>query len=73
MCSGALVMMVGIPLALGSWRGLLVVAAAAPVLIWRILDEEALLKREHIYNELGIKRAWQYLARKETRWDHMPG
>lgn len=35
-------------------------------------DEEALLKREHIYNELGIHRAWQYLIRKENRWDHMP-
>jgi L-fuculose-phosphate aldolase len=34
-------------------------------------DDEALLKREHIYNELGINRAWQYLVRKELRWDHM--
>jgi protein-S-isoprenylcysteine O-methyltransferase Ste14 len=37
---------VGTPLALGSWWGLLVVAVTLPVLIWRILDEEALLKRE---------------------------
>ena len=36
-------------------------------------DDEALLKREHIYNELGINRAWQYLVRRENRWDHMPG
>jgi L-fuculose-phosphate aldolase len=34
-------------------------------------DDEALLKREHIYNELGIHRAWQYLVRKELRWDHI--
>jgi protein-S-isoprenylcysteine O-methyltransferase Ste14 len=43
---GVLIMVVGTPLALGSWWGLLVVAVTVPVLIWRILDEEALLKRE---------------------------
>ena len=35
-------------------------------------DEEALLKREHIYNENSIDRAWQYLVRREAHWDHMP-
>jgi protein-S-isoprenylcysteine O-methyltransferase Ste14 len=43
---GVLIMVVGTPLALGSWWGLLVVAVTVPVLIWRILDEEALLRRE---------------------------
>jgi protein-S-isoprenylcysteine O-methyltransferase Ste14 len=46
MYAGVLVMMVGIPLALGSWWGLLVVAVAAPLLIWRTLDEERVLKQE---------------------------
>jgi ribulose-5-phosphate 4-epimerase/fuculose-1-phosphate aldolase len=35
-------------------------------------DEEALAKREHIYHPENINRAWQYLIRKEARWDHMP-
>ncbi len=32
-------------------------------------DEEALAKREHIYHPENINRAWQYLVRKENRWD----
>jgi protein-S-isoprenylcysteine O-methyltransferase Ste14 len=43
MYAGALVMLVGMPLALGSWWGLLVVLAMLPALIWRILDEEKYL------------------------------
>lgn len=43
---GVLVMMIGVPLALGSWWGLAVLALITPVLIWRILDEEALLKKD---------------------------
>jgi protein-S-isoprenylcysteine O-methyltransferase Ste14 len=43
---GVLVMIVGVPLALGSWWGLAVVALIMPVLIWRILDEEKLLKND---------------------------
>jgi len=39
-----LVMMIGVPLALGSWWGLAIVVLALPVLIWRILDEEKLLR-----------------------------
>lgn len=35
-------------------------------------DEEALAKRQHIYHPEGIMRAWQYLVRKERRWDGMP-
>ena len=37
---GGLVMFVGIPLALGSWWGLLVFALMVPAIIWRLLDEE---------------------------------
>src|SRR5262245_29229545 len=43
---GVLIMVVGVPLALGSWWGLAVVALVMPVLIWRILDEERLLKHD---------------------------
>lgn len=43
---GVLVMMIGVPLALGSWWGLLVLVLLLPVLAWRILDEEATLKVE---------------------------
>lgn len=41
---GVLIMISGIPLALGSWWGLVIVALEVPVLLWRILDEEKLLK-----------------------------
>ncbi|HEY4032667.1 MAG TPA: isoprenylcysteine carboxylmethyltransferase family protein [Ktedonobacteraceae bacterium] len=44
MYMGVLVMMIGVPLVLGSWWGLVVLALILPVLIWRILDEEKLLK-----------------------------
>ena len=43
---GALVMLVGVPLALGSYWGLLFVIVFVPVLALRILDEEAMLLRE---------------------------
>jgi protein-S-isoprenylcysteine O-methyltransferase Ste14 len=43
MYSGALVMAAGIPLALGSWFGLLPAALLVPVLVWRLMREEALL------------------------------
>jgi protein-S-isoprenylcysteine O-methyltransferase Ste14 len=40
MYAAALVMLVGIPLALGSWWGLFTLLLIVPVLIWRLLDEE---------------------------------
>lgn len=43
---GVLVMVAGIPLALGSWLGLLILAVTVPALMWRILDEEKLLKQD---------------------------
>jgi protein-S-isoprenylcysteine O-methyltransferase Ste14 len=46
MYSGVLVMVVGIPMALGSWWGLLILVLTLPILIWRILDEEKLLKQD---------------------------
>jgi len=46
MYGGVLVMMAGVPLALGSWWGLLVLVIVVPALVWRILDEEKLLKKD---------------------------
>jgi protein-S-isoprenylcysteine O-methyltransferase Ste14 len=43
---GVLLMLIGIPLALDAWWGLAIIAAAMPALIWRILDEERLLKKD---------------------------
>ena len=43
---GDLVLILGIPLALGSWWGLLVLVLTIPGLAWRIIDEEKLLKKE---------------------------
>ncbi|HSI01854.1 MAG TPA: isoprenylcysteine carboxylmethyltransferase family protein [Reyranella sp.] len=43
MYATALVMTAGIPIALGSWWGLLALAAIMPVLMWRIVDEEMFL------------------------------
>ena len=45
MYAGALVMLLGIPIALGSWWGLLVIVAMMPALLWRLLDEEEFLTR----------------------------
>lgn len=43
---GVLIMVPGVPLALGSWWGLAIMALVVPGLIWRILDEEKLLKKD---------------------------
>ena len=45
MYATALVMLLGIPIALGSWCGVLVVVALVPALVWRLLDEERFLAR----------------------------
>jgi protein-S-isoprenylcysteine O-methyltransferase Ste14 len=45
MYAGGLVMLLGVPIALGSWWGLLVIVAMIPALIWRLLDEEKFLAR----------------------------
>jgi protein-S-isoprenylcysteine O-methyltransferase Ste14 len=46
MYAGAIVMLLGIPIALGSWWGVLVMAAMLPALIWRLFDEEKFLARK---------------------------
>ncbi len=43
---GLLFMGIGAPLALGSWWGLVVFALTTPILVWRILDEEQLLRND---------------------------
>jgi protein-S-isoprenylcysteine O-methyltransferase Ste14 len=43
---GDLIFSIGIPLALGSWWGLLFLALTIIGLAWRILDEEKLLKKD---------------------------
>ena len=43
MYSGALIMLFGIPLALGSWWGMLVNLPLLAAIIWRLLDEERFL------------------------------
>ena len=43
MYAGALPMLGGIPIALGSWWGLLALAAMFPALVWRMIDEERFL------------------------------
>lgn len=45
MYAAALVLLIGMPLALGSWWGLLLILLLVPVLIWRLLDEERFLKK----------------------------
>jgi protein-S-isoprenylcysteine O-methyltransferase Ste14 len=45
MYSGALVLIAGTPLALGSWWGVLLLVPFLPVLLWRLLDEERFLRK----------------------------
>lgn len=40
---GALIMLLGVPLALGSWWGLFTIVPMALVIVWRLLDEEKFL------------------------------
>jgi protein-S-isoprenylcysteine O-methyltransferase Ste14 len=64
MYSGALLMLLGTPPALGSWWGFLAVALLAAVIIWRLCDEEAVLAR----------RLPGYAAyRVQVRWRLIPG
>ena len=45
MYGAALILFFSMPLALGSWWGLLVALPSVPVLAWRLLDEEKFLKK----------------------------
>jgi protein-S-isoprenylcysteine O-methyltransferase Ste14 len=43
MYAGALILLCGVPIALGSWWGLLILIPMTVVLIWRLVDEERFL------------------------------
>lgn len=43
---GVLIMVLGTPLALGSWWGIILVIATIPILVLPILDEERMLRDE---------------------------
>lgn len=64
MYAGALVMLVGIPLALGSWWGLLGVVPMTLVLALRLLDEEKVL---------GTELAGYAEYREKVRYRLVPG
>ena len=58
----ALPLLLGFPLALGSYWGVLVLVAMTPVLIWRLLDEEAYLEKNLSgYVEYQSKVRWRLL------------
>jgi protein-S-isoprenylcysteine O-methyltransferase Ste14 len=60
MYSAALVMVVGMPLALGSWWGLILLAPIVFALAWRLLDEERFL-HSHLpgYTEYTRQVRWR--------------
>ena len=46
MYAGAIWLFVGMPLALGSWWTIALIIPFLPVLLWRLLDEERILRRD---------------------------
>jgi len=63
MYAGALVMLFGVPVALGSWWGLLTIIPMTFLLVWRLLDEEKFLAK----NLPGYPE-----YRKKVRWRLVP-
>jgi protein-S-isoprenylcysteine O-methyltransferase Ste14 len=64
MYAGGLVYSAGMPLALGSYWGLLALAAMMPSLIWRLFDEERFLAK-------NLRGYTEYCAK--VRWRLIPG
>jgi protein-S-isoprenylcysteine O-methyltransferase Ste14 len=64
MYAGALILLAGIPLALGSLWGLLTLGPFIAIIVWRLLDEEAFLSRQ-----LPGYEAY----RRKTRYRLVPG
>lgn len=64
MYAGAFLYLLGMPLALGSFWGLLVLIPMMAVIIWRLFDEEAVLTR-------GLPGYADYL--RSVRWRLIPG
>lgn len=62
MYAGGLALFVGIPLALGSYWGLLAFVLALPALVWRLLDEERFLAaRLPGYTDYCAKVRWRLI------------
>jgi protein-S-isoprenylcysteine O-methyltransferase Ste14 len=62
MYAGGLVLLAGIPLALGSYWGLVVIAGLIPVIIWRLHDEETFLSENLTgYNAYRSKVRWRLI------------
>ena len=62
MYSGGSLYLLGMPLALGSYWGLLVLAAMIPILMWRLFDEERFLfKNLPGYAEYCAKVRWRLI------------
>jgi protein-S-isoprenylcysteine O-methyltransferase Ste14 len=62
MYAGGLLVMIGTPLALGSYWGLLALAPTSPFLLWRILDEERFLATSLPgYAEYCAKLRWRLI------------
>ena len=59
MYATSLLMLLGIPIALGSWWGVLIVVAIVPALIWRLTDEERFLVR-HLPDYSTYQRRVRY-------------
>jgi protein-S-isoprenylcysteine O-methyltransferase Ste14 len=59
MYAGMLVGLAGIPLGLGSWWGLFALLILLPAFIWRLLDEERLL-RQRLPGYTGYQREVKY-------------
>src|SRR5215831_6571190 len=64
MYAGALLLILGVPLALDSWYGLLGIFGFVPVLVWRLLDEENFLTR-------NLPGYAEYKG--QVRWRLIPG
>ena len=64
MYAGGLILLIGTPLALGSYTGLFALAAMTPVLIWRLFDEERFLSG-------SLPGYTDYCAK--VRWRLIPG
>jgi protein-S-isoprenylcysteine O-methyltransferase Ste14 len=64
MYAGASLYMIGMPLALGSYWGFLILAGIGPFLIWRLFDEERFLKQ-------NLPGYTEYYAK--VRWRLIPG
>jgi protein-S-isoprenylcysteine O-methyltransferase Ste14 len=59
MYAGGLLLFVGMPIALGSWWGVLVFVAMMPALIWRLIDEEKFLAR-NLHGYLAYQKKVRY-------------